>query len=328
MPNLMTHALMGQDVLSRLDDESIRLAIEQYPQAFILGTSGPDIFFYHNVYPWQDARSGAVVHEVGNRVHREKVNDFYLAVVALIASSDDEKQALLLAYFAGHLMHWALDVTAHPYIFNQSGEIGRAPTTYWHFRMESMIDALMIRSIKRLTMDSLSASEHLTLPSDQQVIITQAYQQILMQVFAIACPAETISKSIDTGRRVLKVLYDPHHRKYPFVRFIEQRMKKPWAFTSHMVTGQLDHEHDVLNLAHRTWCYPTDDSRTSKDSFVDLYEQSIVLGLNALTAFQEALNGRNEMLLKTLGNRRYDSGLDTDDPLIYYDSIYERGPSS
>lgn len=327
MPNVITHNLMAEEVSRLVKTPRIKTAIQKYKKVFLLGSSGPDIFFYYNQYPWTNQALAKETHAIGNRVHTENINAFYQRGIELIRREKRSSVVdIQLAYLAGHLMHWALDVCAHPYIFNQSGDLdGPAPACYWHFRMESMIDTLMLQEIKDIPLTMYHPAMFFKLNDLERQVVSQWYASILNDVFNENITRQRIEGCITTGYEILGLLHDPSGRKFKTLRIAEKAMGKTWAFTSHVVLGQADHKHDILNLNHREWSHPADPTRRSTASFVDLYEQSILLGQEALDTLGQVLEDESLSMDSVLQNRSYDSGDDLRSPFINYDSVYERG---
>jgi hypothetical protein len=83
MPSLLTHYLCGNEMLKVLQNEDLINIITKYRQIFNIGTQGPDIFFYYRVWPWLDSKG---INKLGERMHVEKVNDFFINAVEYIKS--------------------------------------------------------------------------------------------------------------------------------------------------------------------------------------------------------------------------------------------------
>ena len=68
--------------------------------------------------PW-DVYKSHELNRLGSRMHNEHINDFYECAYAQLYKSRQIKkiQERMIVYLFGHLCHWALDKTAHPYIY-------------------------------------------------------------------------------------------------------------------------------------------------------------------------------------------------------------------
>lgn len=323
IPNVVTHGLMALDVYNKLGESEVRNAIAKHPKAYLLGSNGPDILFYYKVFPWQDQTLNKKVSLYGNAVHERNVNDFYNHAINFIQSTHDvQRRLVLISYLAGHLMHWSLDCLAHPFIFYRSGKI-EGETKYWHYRYESMIDSLMITYVKRRNMNKVNIKEFVNVSQFERRVIASFYQMVLSDVFGIETQAEIIDEAIVSMKKILGFLYDPKNLVTPIIKKLEAKMAEPWAFSSHIVNSQLDSEHDILNLSHEPWSNPTDIEDVSTQSFIDLYEESIVLGQEVLSQFNEILRDKRTSLDDLLQNRQYDTGRVVGKKMEYFNNIYK-----
>ncbi|WP_232505389.1 zinc dependent phospholipase C family protein [Erysipelothrix larvae] len=324
MPNVVTHGLMALDVYNQLPPSTIKTAIKAHPKAYLLGSNGPDILFYYNVFPWQDQTLNKKVADYGNHVHSYKVDAFYNEAVSFINRlPDGKRKTILTAYLAGHLMHWSLDSTAHPFVFYRSGEIA-GDTRFWHYRYESMLDSLMVLYVKRRKMTSLHATRFVDVSDDERRIIASFYSVMLERVFDIREDSEVIDSAIESMKKILVYLYDPRNIKLPLIKEYEKRFGEPWAFSSHLVSSDIDAKYDVLNLKHETWCNPTNAEDISTQSFVDLYNESIDLGIDGLSVLQELFDGSRHTIDSFTQGKCYDTGRLEGVPMKFYDSIYDK----
>ena len=322
IPNVVTHGLMALDVYNKLEDSEVRNAIAKHPKAYLLGSNGPDILFYYKVFPWQDQKLNKKVSLYGNAVHERSINDFYSHALEFINSiKDTNRKSILISYLAGHLMHWALDTLAHPFVFYRSGKI-EGETKYWHFRYESMIDSLMLAYVKRKNMNKVNITEFVNVSQEERRVIASFYQMMLSDVFEIDTSPQVIDEAIVGMKNILKFLYDPRNITTPVIKKLEKKLAEPWAFSSHIVNSQLDMHHDILNLSKETWSNPTNIEETSNESFVELYDQSVDLGLTLITALNEVLGGTRFTLNDLLLNRQYDTGRPVGVKMEYFNNIY------
>ena len=321
IPNVTTHGLMALDVYNKLEPSTVRAAIQKHPRAYLLGSNGPDILFYYKVFPWENQTSNQEVAALGNLVHTKHVNDFYNKAFELITEmAPGERKDVLIAYLAGHLMHWSLDALAHPFVFYRSGEIAN-DTKYWHFRYESMLDALMITYVKGKSLHDVNVQKFVNVSTDERRYISTFYSYILETVFDEVIDPKIIDDAIVSMKHILKFLYDPHGVVTPVIKKVE---KEPWQFSSHIVNGDIDAQFDVLNLKKDVWSNPTDFEDVSNASFIELYDASIELGETLLEAFELILSEQRHTLDDIIQNRQYDTGREVGIEMLYYDSIYEK----
>lgn len=328
MPNYITHALCANDVLQSFLEEKMLKRIQQYPQIFSMAASGPDFLFYYRVWPWLDQRHNDHVYNIGNTVHRHSVNAFYQKALDWISQyeeSDDKE--ILIVYLAGHLMHWALDSVAHPYVFYHSGEI-RGKTKYWHYRLESMLDIMMVKQVKGLNLKNIGAIDMLGSTQAQRKILSKMYAAVVKDVYGMDENPEVYEECFKTMPEVAAALFDPNGFKKPLIQTFERSQSALWKFSSHMIFPHSDEQHDILNLNHQEWLHPCDASMKSNKSFVDLYHEGTQRGLAALYAFSDVVDhqGSIDKLLSILKDRSYDTGLSEEKPMMFYQPFYEDLP--
>lgn len=320
MPNIIAHALCANDVLQNIVDSKLKQAILKYPRVFSMASSGPDFLFYYKALPGQDADNKKLVHEIGNVIHKRGINQFYAKAIELLKLETENKE-ILTVFLAGHLMHWSLDHKAHPFVFNRSGEIA-GDTKYWHYRFESMIDTMMVKQIKRYKLSEVKSYEFVKSISEQRKIISDFYRRVVLDVYELDYPTEIYEESFESMYTLSKLLFDPFTTKFPLIQISEKLMGIDWKFSSHMVIGKIDTEHDVLNLDHKPWEHPCDNSVSTK-SFVDLYDEAVMVGEAVLYRLNDILYDNKALSLDNiLNDLGYDTGKANEMELKFYRTIY------
>ena len=140
MPAFYTHLRFGREVLNTLPEPYTKV-VEQFPEAFDLGTQGPDVLFYHKPLKSNDIRKRATI------VQALSGEKFFLAQgeKLLINAPDGEINSLfenngaLAAYTVGFLCHFVLDAICHPYVDENSTE------ALSHGKIESEFDKALLR---------------------------------------------------------------------------------------------------------------------------------------------------------------------------------------
>ncbi len=118
------------------------------------------------------------------------------------------------------------------------------------------------------------------------------------------------------------MLFDPHTSKFPLVQAAEKAAGIYWKYSSHMVIGKIDTEHDVLNLNHSPWEHPCDNEVSTK-SFIDLYDEAVLVGQAVLYRLNEILYEDKSLSLDNiLNDLGYDTGKANEMELKFYRTIY------
>ena len=130
MPAFYAHAYFGTQVLSLLP-APLKEICQQHANAFLLGTQGPDVLFYHKPFKANDTRNK------GSQMHLDSAKAFFIRAreKALENGGNDE----ILAYVSGFICHFALDNACHPHVFVLED------TGIQHGRIESEFDKFIKR---------------------------------------------------------------------------------------------------------------------------------------------------------------------------------------
>lgn len=117
--------------------------------AFLLGTQGPDPFFFYGMVPWRKKAEMKKIQEYGEELHHSDFSDIYGRMIGYAHSQVGEGKDILLDYMKGLWAHYCLDRVCHPYIFYRSGfdEDGllKGHYGYAHKAFEALLDATLKR---------------------------------------------------------------------------------------------------------------------------------------------------------------------------------------
>ena len=313
MPNIITHGLFAQTVLSQIKKEEIKNCIKKYPSEYIIGSNGPDFLFFYRFF---DSK-GASVRQYGSLLHSSHINDFYrIALEEIDHQQDPNLKEAMISYVAGHLCHWALDSRAHPYIFYRTGNC-KGQSALMHHRFESMLDAMVLKLLLHKTIKEYNY-DRLTNRSKMSVsAIAHIYVPILKKLFDAQVDEKTIAKALKDWQRLNELLHDPTQLKTKLVEKYEKKTQKPWLFKGYIVPIEIDETYDVLNNAHQMWCYPCDNFKTSKESFMDIFHRAVQLAVSCIESMDDA-----SKLCDLLNDESYDTGTNDHKEMIYFDLIY------
>jgi len=325
MPNIITHAFLAQDTIEAIETPTLTALIARYPQVYSMGSSGPDFLFYYKILPWEKADPSVKVKAIGNQIHSGRINDFYQSALGVIQTTqDDTTRDIMTVFLAGHLTHWSLDSVAHPYIFAKTGVIGTGPTKYWHFRFESMLDTLMTTRVKGFKIENIKMPEFVASTKATRKAVAFLYRQIVLDLFEEDIPEAIYEECLASMASTAKLLYDPYTLKFPAIQAGEKLAGKLWEFSGHMVIGEPDTQHDILNLNHALWTHPCDETLTSTESFLDLYLRAKNRAMAALYALEGIITMTQPKASLNLITRdlSYDTGMAKASAMVHYDPIY------
>ena len=116
MPAYCTHYIFACELLPALTEPA---GFDLNRDAVMLGTQGPDVFFFHRIAPWMPGRSQR---KIGSRLHRAKPGDI-LDAMAEYCTRCSTKKDIARSYAYGFILHYALDRQCHPFVYAKQQEL-------------------------------------------------------------------------------------------------------------------------------------------------------------------------------------------------------------
>lgn len=130
MPATYAHYRFGQEVRKNLPEKEKKI-VEEFPELFMIGLHGPDIFFYYK--PFSKNR----VRQIGNDMHKRAGKDFFGPAAEVVRAH--EGNHAYLAYLYGFICHFALDVACHGYVDEKIAKSGIS-----HTEIEAEFDRMLM----------------------------------------------------------------------------------------------------------------------------------------------------------------------------------------
>ncbi|MGN1344057.1 MAG: zinc dependent phospholipase C family protein [Traorella sp.] len=313
MPNIITHGLFAKAVYDEIQDDNLKQIIKEFPREFVIGSNGPDFLFFYKLFQ----KKALPIRELGSLVHSEKTNAFYNQAFDLISQEKNETiQKAMISYICGHLCHWALDSHAHPYINYKTGSYSGMSVSF-HHRFESMMDAMMLKKIRKENIKSFKFYLLARQSSYSVEAISRIYTPIMRDVYGKELSKKQIKDALDDWYHIQTYLYDPTCTKTKILQTFERKKNALWYFSGNVVPVQINPKYDVLNEEKKEWCYPTDNTKVSNESFMEIYDRAKNDILEIFAHFDD-----KEYVLFHLNNLSYDTGESELKKMIYFDIIY------
>ncbi len=254
MPGLSTHYLFGIKTLRHIKELELYKLILDYPCVYALGQQGPDLLFY---YPHM-LRSG----NIGVRMHNESTAEFFYSMLHYIenyAGAGREKDVLLV-YLAGFLGHYVLDRTFHPYVYAYSMEESGLKQHGRHFRLETEIDAYLLKTIKRTHPGFFKAGKTLALSPREEKVIIEMLQYSVFYTYGEMPGARRLKITLCVMRFVHAFLRDKRGIKKRLITSLEFKI-----FGFQLLSGLIpayresSASKEMLNIARKSWSSPWED---------------------------------------------------------------------
>ena len=115
MADFLTHILLSDDVLERIESRRVLEGIQRHRTLYRLGAQGPDPLFFYNLFP---GKGKDHLRELGRTMHRQHTGEFLkMGFSRLQNLSWDQEWMALAAYLSGFICHFTLDRLLHPYVY-------------------------------------------------------------------------------------------------------------------------------------------------------------------------------------------------------------------
>lgn len=311
MPAQILHTLFGEAVCAGL---STRLPLKLRGLdrwVFALGCQGPDIF-YHS----QMRRPAAL--EYGTLLHRRGFGTFTARLLNRALSSAG---IAVLTYALGFMTHALLDRFCHPYIVYKSDPAGETPETAARFArvfrrntahafFERILDVLMLAFLRGTAATSWDQRALAAVCRVPPVGIKELLADTLREVFPErAGTDEKVCSRIDNAFADSAAFYCiTAPQTTALYRYLKLKRDSPLRELSlaYLYPERLPLHIDYLNLARRTWFYPTTAGAEDTRSFLDIYDAAVQAGIDTvssvLTPYWETGIFPQEPAARRLGN--------------------------
>lgn len=322
MPNIITHTLFADEFLEDASD-SLKKWLIPRRQLVEIGANGPDFLFFHGLSPKRLFQK-TPLRKLGGQVHSQSIREFYQVALACIRKEKEEAiQKDMTAYVMGHLMHWSLDSTAHPYVYYRTGK-GTAQSSWWHHRFESLIDAILLKVKREQTIQDFQAYRITDASLEQVRAMARVYVPIAQTVYGVDVKPHQILESVEDWTFMQKVFYDASGKKFEFSHTLEKLIASESMISGFFVPNEPIDPFDTINLLHKEWVHPCDDTMTSTESFFDLYDKAMDKAFKVNALFLECLENpeKDEDFLSFIGQKDYDTGLEEQKEMKYFDLVY------
>ncbi|MFV0380317.1 MAG: zinc dependent phospholipase C family protein [Anaerorhabdus sp.] len=319
MPSVITHELFAQETLKLLSP-NLKNTIMNFPMEYSIGSSGPDLFFYYNAWPWLNREKAKNISHVGSLIHDDNINKFFQAIFTEAKRHPTPDK---ISYLCGFICHWALDKSVHPYIFYKTGDISKNEGMNNHRRFESQLDTLMLKRIKNLKPKEYPCFSLLKYSNSSVQAIYDFYNKAVSTTYNIDICINDIEKSLSHFYSIRKFLFDPYNIKsHLFLKIEEKFLHNPYCFTS-LITPNTQTKLDILNLSKKVWHHPC-TNEVSNLSFIEMFNKATLDAADVLILFDYYLHDRCTLkqLLQLINNQSFETGKSIKIEMKYYNPIY------
>lgn len=301
MPALITHHLFGESSAALLPENVI--TGEEELLAFLLGNQGPDPFFFH-VFGAPTATSAS--HQLAHRMHDEHMTAAFTALRDGVGHLPVHDAGIGRAFALGMLSHYALDRSAHPFIYAQQYAIIAANSelddagSEVHAVIEADLDSWMLWTRRRATVHDCPPAGELARTDRICRVAGALTSQVAWAAFGIDLSATEYAAVVDDMELCYRAIEPSGSLKNRALGTLERIARPHSQLTSlsHRVTTSDDCW--VANLSHLPWENPFAGG-TSQDSFQTRFDAA----LDGWPALAQAFTHGGEELRRAINGLNY-----------------------
>jgi hypothetical protein len=277
MSDILNHYYCGEMALELIDSDIKKIIIE-HKQLFDLGTQGPDFFLYHGIIPWRKHKG---YEKYGGLVHHSETNKLIHDMMKYTSSLvNKEEKDKLLSYLMGFACHLSLDSLTHPFIFYHSGvyKKGERATklyNHYHKEYEMILDALNSKKLGKIASVDFPYMETFMIEGENINMLQDFYEHILKDTIGEILAPNAILDCVSDFMYLFSIFPDKSGRKKKFFGFLENIAGHPHATTKALIQKEFEDTDDYMNLNHKEWLHPCDETIKSSESYVDLFNKAV-----------------------------------------------------
>lgn len=192
MPAIYTHYCFGEE-MKKVYPSHIQKIIQEHQDLYEIGLHGPDIFFYYQIYHYND------LNRWGSAMHKQKAYDFFESSRHVILEKSHREAKI--AYMLGFIAHFALDYECHSYI-EKKIEVSHVSHSLIECEMDKYL--LLQRQHKPLYTD---LTKHLNPTMDNAKVIQTFFPQFTnQQILSTLKSMKTYNRILASHQPIIRTL--------------------------------------------------------------------------------------------------------------------------
>lgn len=274
MPDLTTHFLFGESILTHLP-EDLKQLITAHKNLFHYALQGPDMFFFHKVLTGPFVGMSNLP-RCGRIMHRFRIKEtFEFMQNYMLQKQDCElERDILRVYYLGYLGHYFLDKTVHPYVYFLTESVckqhPKRTQRSIHARIESEFDFYFYQKFYEKPVASFPVREYFDVDGLTKNIIAKMIVQLLEDVYQEVTEVGEVMRCFDDMKNISSLLYDSSGILSSITTGLGAVFPKTLDLTYQVKPVRVSG--DALNLKHRQWNHPLNPENKSRKSVPELFE--------------------------------------------------------
>lgn len=293
MPGPITHLVFYKQLKERLSSDALR-AMPGYDSDSVFA-QGHDLLIYHDFYKIFSTKHLNEQLKQSSLLQEYSFPEFIYSCLhhaqRLNILDHDQIRTFL---GPGYIAHHILDAFTHPFIIYEAGDHTRDPkkSTWLHGIIENQIDIFMMEQ-NGITNSATPLHQFFAFPKERLDPALPAMLDAAMEeVYHIQNGGKTLCRAMSQLSLYMRLLkQDRTGIKRLLFDTVDPLLKGTASFSYHRISADAQ---IYLNEEHALWCNPMDDSRRSRESFMELYDKALTRSVEVIEAL-ETLCGNGEI---------------------------------
>ncbi len=277
MPGPKTHDIFYKELKNHLSNKTLN-SFPNYDD-YRLFAQGHDFLIYHNFYKIWNQK--LLDRNIENSILLQE-NSFpqfvynYLNIANNSGAIEEEQVRLFIG--PGYVMHHLLDAYIHPFIIYLAGDHTRdcSRDTWYHGIAENLIDIYLMENKEKKDPKLYPVYKDFKMTHVLSSFLIETLDKSLYNTYRIVDGGDSFERAIFQTEWFMKLLkYDPSGIKMKLFDALDSKLKGTSSFSYHRDSTDV---FEYLNLEHKIWYNPMDDSIVSNESFFDLYDKALKEG--------------------------------------------------
>jgi hypothetical protein len=217
---------------------------------------------------------------------------------------------------AGFLCHYALDCSAHPFIFYRSGfsdENGSLvkQDERRHRQLESVIDAIMCERIAGKNSHEMNIGKVIEMTGKERKAVSAPLANCMRVAYGYDRDPVDFAKGMKDMSFVYKVLRDKNGQKKKLLGILDMIIRDNGHLAA-LLGEPYDSGIDWMNDLRKPWTFPWDDSIEMNFSFQDLFNRAAEDAVIYISAYCKAVfkDMDPKIALSIIGGKNFSTGLE------------------
>ena len=273
MPLITTHYYFANDVL-KLSKKEISNQLQDNKDLYELFAQGFDLFQFYEFFRLKKEK-------LPDYFHENNTDTYFLSLIKGIKEKNLNKNSEIIAALYGHLTHYVLDSTCHPFIVYKSGIYNKnIPESRKyngiHTKIEMQIDAYLYK--QRTNKEFKYFKIHTNLITRKK--FSKDLIELLNTTYKHVYNINNVGNKYELSRKLMYYSYkfliqDPTGIKtilYKSIDLLTPNKKGIFRnYSSHITKIK----QEIFNNNHKIWYHPWLENKISTDSFFDLYDKAL-----------------------------------------------------